>query len=194
MTTQVFLGNGGAGVSGYTIALPARGSSVLTAVVNTASGSSSTAGTENIQWTVTAGGSILQWITRPLVAAVTIAGAITVNLWATESNNLANSGVRGRVWRLQPNGTKTQIGVANMSTELTTSIAAQNFSITPTSTAFAAGDRIVLEVDLTNVGGTMGSGRTASLTYAGPTAAASGDSYFTFTETFTFRQPRALTT
>lgn len=176
MPTTFYLQSGGAGFSGYDIARLTRGSAVTTAVVNTTSG-----GTD-IQWTVTGGGAALSFCTRPLSAAVTISGTVTVNVWAVESAAQANAEFRLKLFRLQPNGTKTLFATLDDGSELPTTIAAQNYTGTPTSTAFSIGDRIVMEPYITNIG-TMGANRTCSMTYNGGSAGASGDSYVTFNET-----------
>lgn len=176
MPTTFYLQNGGAGYTGYNIARLTRGTATATATVNTAA-----SGTD-IQWTVTAGGTALSFCTRPLSAAVTISGTVTINVWASESNNQANAGYRMKLFKLTPDGTKTLFATLSRGVELPTTLAAQNYTGTPTSTAFAIGDRIVMEPYITNVG-TMGGSRTCDMTFSGPTAGASGDSYVTFTET-----------
>lgn len=180
MATTFYLLSGGAGYSGYNVARLTRGASTATAIVNTTSG-----GTD-IQWTVTAGGAALSFCTRPLSAAVTISGTVTVNIWAVESATQANAVSRLKVFKLTPDGTKTLFSTLTAGAELPTTIAAQNYTGTPTSTAFAVGDRIVMEPYITNTG-TMGASRTCDMTYSGATAAATGDSYVTFTETISTR-------
>lgn len=177
MPTTFYLQSGGAGFSGYDIARLTRGSSVETATVNTTNG-----GTD-IQWTLTGGGTALSFCSRPLSAAVTISGTVTVNVWAVESAAQANAGFRLKLFRLQPGGTKTLFATLDRGAELPTTIAAQNYTGTPTSTAFSIGDRIVMEPYITNAGGNMGANRTCNMTYNGGTAGASGDSYVTFNET-----------
>lgn len=186
MPTTFYLQNGGAGYSGYNVARLSRGSGVTTATVDTTNG-----GTD-IQWTLTSGGTALSFCTRPLSSAVTISGTVTVNVWAVESATQANAGFRMKLYKLTPGGTKTLFATLDRGAELPTTIAAQNYTGTPTSTSFAIGDRIVMEPYITNVG-TMGNGRTCDMTYSGGTAAASGDSYVTFNETVLV-QAAALTT
>ena len=71
--------------------------------------------------------------------------------------------------------------VPTTSSEYTTADTAKNASFTPTSTALAYGDRIKVTLFVKNQG-TMATGYTATNSYDGPTAAAAGDTYVTFTE------------
>ena len=71
--------------------------------------------------------------------------------------------------------------VPTTSSEYTTSDTAKNASFTPTSTALNYGDRIKVTLFVKNQG-TMGGGFTVTNSYDGPTAAAAGDTYVTFTE------------
>ena len=134
-----------------------------------------------------------RWISDPLSADVTISGTITVNLWAAENNMSANVAINLAVYRVRPDGTRTQIGISARVTEVAvTTPAVNNFTITPTSTAFLKGDRIEVAPFGDDVG-TMASGFTFTLSYNGPTAAADGDSYVTFTENFSFVSPAGST-
>ena len=60
-----------------------------------------------------------------------------------------------------------------------------NWTITPSSTAFLKGDRILIRPYWIQIG-VSASTHTVTMWYDGPTAAASGDSYVTFTENFGF--------
>jgi hypothetical protein len=83
-------------------------------------------------------------------------------------------------------GAITLVADTTRTTELGTSEAAANFTVTPTSTTFAKGDRIVCCPHAANATSSMAAGFTFTFWYDGPTAAASGDSYITLTETITF--------
>lgn len=136
----------------------------------------------------TAGGNINSsivnvWITNPL-SAVTVAGSITVNLRALEDNAMANYGVGAEIYRLS-SGTLTRIGINNSTTELGTSEAARSFTISPTSTALASGDQLVIVPFFLAVGGAASGGFNSNCFWNGPTSAASGDTFVTFTETIT---------
>lgn len=131
----------------------------------------------------------------PLAAAVTISGTITFNIWALENSMSANATVGGRVLKYDADtGTLTEVCKATFGTELGTSSAVCNFTGTPTSTAFAKGDRIAFHVyfdDATAV--TMASGFTCSFVANNATGGASGDSWVEFTETITTNADTSVT-
>jgi hypothetical protein len=68
-----------------------RGGTFTTAVVNTASG-----WTAPIQWTTSAGGTAIEWYSRPL-SAFTLDGLVRLNLRAFESSASANAGIRAEI-------------------------------------------------------------------------------------------------
>lgn len=126
------------------------------------------------------------FISPPLDADLTISGTITFNFWASESSMNANAAINARVFRVPSDGSAwTEICKTARSTELGTAIAVQNFTATPTSTAFNKGDRIAVIPFIDDGGGTMASGFTVNFDIDGTSAAADGDSYVTFNETFT---------
>ena len=133
----------------------------------------------------------LSWWYR--VNAVTISGSITKNLRMSETNMSANVGAQIIIDRHDSAGTFVST-VANheRGTELVvTTETAENWSTgTVTSTSFSDGDYIRVRVYGNDVG-TMASGYFFHFYYDGPTAAASGDSYVTFTETITAYTPAA---
>lgn len=183
MATTLYIRDSTAVISGFRNMLITRGASVTTGVVNTVA-----SGTE-IQWTKTAGGSVLEWISgRVPAGGFTLAGTMTFNIWGVESNAQANAGGRVRVFKRTDAGSVTEVGGGPYSdgVEMTTN-AAYNWTGTPTSTAFAENDRLICRYYITNAGGTMGGSRTVTLNYDGPTAAASGDSYFQINENVTFK-------
>jgi len=126
----------------------------------------------------------VDWVSDPLAADVTISGTITLNFWALESNMSANVAINAIIERID--GTtlaRSTIAQTARTTELGTSVAVQNFTVTPTSTDMKKGDRIRLRIygdDST----TMGTGFTFTVDTNGPTAAADGDTYIQFNETF----------
>jgi hypothetical protein len=130
------------------------------------------------------------FVSPPLSASVTVSGAITLNVWAREANMTDNAAINFRVMKLT-NGsggsnTLSEVGRSARTTELGTSFAAANFNFTPgAGVSFNRGDRIVLSLYIDDAG-TMGSGGYGYAAVSGPTAAAAGDSYVTFTETFSF--------
>jgi len=127
-----------------------------------------------------------EWISQPLSAAVTISGTITFNICAFESNAMANGGVGVVVQRLGNNlDVLSTIVDSLQSTELGTANARRTWTATPTSTAMAKGDRLRVRVYFRDVGGTMASAYTFTLTYDGLNSA-TGDSNVTFTESLSF--------
>jgi hypothetical protein len=150
---------------------------ITTTTTTTASGT-------NITITATAGGQALSWFSEPLANAVTIAGSITLNIRCRESATNVNAGIALLIERTNNAGVvqSTVSARAVIGTEAGTTESARNAARTPTSTAFAAGDRIKVTLSVINVG-TMGAG-TFNTYHDGPAAAGSGDSYLTFTENF----------
>lgn len=133
----------------------------------------------------TTGNSPVLWMLAPLSAAVTISGTITINIWASETSMNDNCALNVRVFKVGPDGTVTQIVKTARTTELGTTIAVQNFTATPTSTACAIGDRIGIVV-FADDAGTMASGVGMSIDVAAASAGVDGDSYVTFTENLSF--------
>lgn len=176
-----------------------QGSSVQTCVTNTIAGDvtgqywpSSTAG--HII-TKTGGGTRTIWLSAPLSAGFTISGTITPNIRGLESASAANSAFRYEIrrWLVSTGGIGSQLGISGDNgtgfvSEWTTSETTKTApTMTPTSTAFVTGDRIVFIIyndDGSGVTETAAS-RTWTLFYDGATGA-TGDSYFTFTENLTF--------
>jgi hypothetical protein len=179
MPTTFYLRNADIGVNNYMLGALQRGASVTTLTINTTSG-----GTD------ISGGF---FATAPL-AAFTLSGSVTVSCRASESNNTANSGMRYRLYKWSPSGgLSSALLTLTQGAELTTTNSTVSLSGTPTSTAFANGDVLVVEVAITNVGGTMGSGRTVDVTYNGATANATGDSFFTINENVVLKQRATAT-
>ena len=132
-------------------------------------------------------GASRMWVSPPINQDITISGSITINIWASESSMSANVAINARIMRLQSDGTVTEIAKSTNTTELGTSQSANNFTVTPTSTAFNRGDRIgVFLFGDDSSGANMATGFTFNISYNGATASADGDTYITFTETFDF--------
>lgn len=153
-----------------------------TAVTNT------TASGTKIQATKTGGGTVVKWISPPLLNPITISGTVTFNLWAKEANAANNATVRMELQRYTAGAeTGVAFAAASFGSEVTTTILAKNWTATPSSTTFLAGDRIVAYIYIVNVG-TMGAGSPGvTVDYAGPTNALDGDSFFQFTENINFQ-------
>lgn len=132
------------------------------------------------------GASFLHWISAPLDRDVTISGTVTLNLWAAENNMSANAAINAVIERVDSQGAIAST-IANTArvTELGTSIAVANFTVTPTSTNMLKGDRIRVRVYADDAG-TMAASFTVSFDFNGPSGGADGDSFVSFTETFDF--------
>lgn len=122
------------------------------------------------------------------VQAVTISGSISVNLWGNESANAVNSQFAVVISRYDNQGALVSDCVAQANanhargTELTTSSLVQTWTVTtPTSTAFAGGDWLIIKPH-TDAIGTMGAGSTA-FAYDAASGGVSGDAFITFAET-----------
>lgn len=151
-------------------------------VLRAASVTLAAAGTVEADATI---GASLFWISPHLTAA-TVSGTITANLRASESAAQANYAIGCKLYKIAGNAVTAAFAQGSNVTELGTSDAATSISLTPTSTQFGHGDQLgVLVFYLSPSGSTSASGRTAAFTYAGVSAAASGDSFLTFTESIT---------
>lgn len=171
------------GIGTFRDMVTTAGASLTTGVVNTA-----ISGT-NIQWTKTAGGSVLEWISgRSPAGGWTLSGTMTFNIWAQESNMTANCGGRARYYKRTAGGTETEIATspADDGVEFGTARAAMNWTEVPTSTAFAENDRLVVRYFITNIG-TMSGGFTCTMAYDAATGGADGDSWVQINETITFK-------
>lgn len=148
----------------------------------------------NVSGTTTSGGtwiSLGYWSTKPLLA-FSLSGTVSFNLRGLESNAQANASLGMRIYKYSAGALSSSLGQASATVELGTAEGAVTGSVTPTTTTFANGDILVVEIGIINIG-TMGSNRTVTLYYNGPTAAASGDSYFTITPTVTQHRRLQLT-
>lgn len=184
MATKLFLRETtNNGIGSFRDMVTTAGSSLTTGVVNT------TASGTNIQWTKTAGGAVLEWISgRVPAGGFTLSGTMTFNIWASESNMSANAGGRARYYIRTAAGSETEIATspADDGVEFGTSRAAMNWTEVPTSTAFSENDRLVVRYFITNVG-TMGGGFTCTMAYDAATGGADGDSWVQINETVTFK-------
>jgi hypothetical protein len=127
------------------------------------------------------------WYSLPLGADVTIAGSITWNLRAFESSLSANVAINAIIEKVDgATGAVTLIDQTARTTEVASGQAVNNFAETPAAgVACKRGDRLRVRVYGRDAG-TMATGFNFSFVYDGPTAAASGDSYFTLTENLIF--------
>ncbi len=169
-------------VTGYRYATSTQGQGLTTSVVNSVSGP-----TTGVQLTKTAGGSALVWISPPLAAPVTIAGAVKMNAFASESQPSCNCGMQVTLYKYSGGSVGSAFLNSERGTELASSISQQNWTATPTSTSFAIGDRIVIKWWINDAGGTMGNGKTVTTDYDGSTAGADGDTWVQFTDVLSFQ-------
>ena len=141
--------------------------------------------------TASGSGQYLRWISPPISTAVTVSGNINYQAGCAEGGSggtSENAGFRFVVsrWSATKGGIDATIHTSADSAEC----GGANLAIaaaTPTSTAMAVGDRIVIEVQVRNVGGGWGgnSSRTFSLVYdAG--AGVYGDTFANFADTVSF--------
>lgn len=171
------------------------GDGTNTAVRNTATG-----WTAPLQWTDTAGGTAIEWYSKPLVA-FTLSGAVLVNLWAHVSNIAALTGIRSELAVCNEDGTgatvwsasslidSSAIGVKGTGTDdggavTTTSRQVRGYLVGP-DVAVTDGQRLRLRVFIDDPCYSASvSGHTATLTYD-HTTTGSGDSFITLGQTVT---------
>lgn len=152
-------------------------------------------GTVDRQWTATANGDALLWISNPVDGEQNVSagasGTVTFNLWAAEDNMNNNIQVGARLFRWSANdGTETLIASANDGVELGTGApAAMNFTVNPAANVVLLnGDRIVVKYYAANLAATATAVGTNRCTYNGTTAGANGDSYVILTDDLTFQR------
>ena len=166
--------------STYFDMLAAAGSSADTAVVNAA-----VAGTE-VQWTKTAGGALVQWVSGRVPAGGYTLGRVDVSVWAKENDALTNIGGRLRVFKRTSGGTETEIGPGPFDdgVEFTTSDAEYTWTADVANTALSENDRVLVKLYITNIG-VMATG-TGTLTFNAADAA-TGDSFIAVYPAVTFK-------
>ena len=164
-----------------------RGSGAAT--VTAASIAGTTVGIE-----FTNGAVALEWLTEPLSADYTITGTISVLLWGFESTMNDNAAINFVVDKIDgATGAVTQIAKSTRIVELATTNGANNFTVTPTSTACKRGDRLRVRPFIDDIGTAMIVG-TSTFSYNRETAGTggAGDSWITFTEDLTFEGTQQL--
>jgi hypothetical protein len=133
-------------------------------------------------------GRFLVFASPPLASGITLSGNISAQGSCREEHANANFGLRYTIYRWTSRGAITSQVATLVSPECSTTAGLVTLSaVTPTSTNFSAGDRILVFVQVENQGGTWGanSNRYIDFHYNG-LASATGDSYVTFTEDFSF--------
>lgn len=184
MATVIYLSNDPSAISGYKKAyIGSRGPNASATVSTTVT--ATTSGGSDIAQTLTSGGTTAAWITAPLLAAVTVSAKPIFNVWALESNAAANAQVRMKLQQYTTSA-QTALLTSDYGTEATTSAGRMVWAATEsvTSTAFSAGDRLIIAPFIHNVG-TMGASQTLTMDYNGLTAGADGDTFVVLNETLT---------
>lgn len=190
MGARIFLTNIPSDVSGYLLALvntrnPAA--ALATATTTVTAGTLSTVGA----FTLTAGGTTAKWITRKISTAVTLAGAVSHAMWASEDSSATNAKIAFNLQQYTAGAAAAAFATSSVTTELGTGIArvpwtaglAGNDGKTDlmTSTAFAVGDRLIIQPGFTGAGANTVAG-TVQFDYDGATAGADGDTYIELAE------------
>jgi len=169
----------------------AKVTAVTSSIAGTVSSQYFPSGTAGHLVTKTAGGARTIWITDPLASGVTISGTITPNLWGLESAAQCNCGARYQVlrWNVATGGISSSLGISADGglSEWGTSAAVRTApTLAPASTAFDAGDRIVIVIYNDDGNGvTQATNRNWTLDYDAATGV-DGDTYLSFTESFSF--------
>jgi len=141
--------------------------------------------------TKTQGGTKTIWLSAPLSSGVTISGTITPNLWGYESGVSCNCGARYEVlrWSVKTGGIVSSLGISTDGgvTEWATGGEVRTTpTLTPTSRAFLAGDRIVIVIYNDDGNGVTEASGYSWTFYYDAGAGANGDTYLSFTETISF--------
>jgi|GEM_PF-1956207 len=160
------------------------GSALVTYTKNTMAGAV-TPPTALTQFTQAAGGAVVTWYSYPL-DAVDIAGNVTFNLWARESNFKANAAITAELLQADNAGnilSTISSVVLNRVEANSSALAMENWIKTPAPASLANGDRLAVRwhIDDSN-GQTMATGYNVTATIGGATAGVSGDSWVRLTE------------
>lgn len=163
-----------------------RGAGVQTDVTNTVAG-----WTAPIQMTDTAGGTVVDWFTRPL-AAFTLGGAVRVNARVLVSADTANAVPRCEIARVAADGTSPTVWASGApaangsNTRFSTTEEVASYLVAGADLAVTAGQRLRIRFYIDDFSFlAMGASQAMTLLYAGTSAAATGDTYLTFTQTLT---------
>jgi hypothetical protein len=169
-----------AGTNTYDMDITAP-ASADTCVVNTTA-----SGTE-IQFTKTAGGNVVQWVSGRVPAGGFTLTNTDISINALENNMSANIGGRYRVFKITKAGVVTELasGPFDDGVEFGTVDGVMTWTGDVTDTAFAEDDRVLLRLYITNVG-TMATGFTGTLQFNGASAGTS-DCFFDLNENVTFK-------
>lgn len=125
------------------------------------------------------------WVTYPIDGTYTISGTVTFNICGSEAAMTANAGWKIALYKLDTDGALTAIVNSAVGVEMSTSLARQTWTASPSSTGVSKGDRLVLFAMIANAGGNMNSGSGIVLGYNGSNASTT-DSNIQLTETVGF--------
>lgn len=178
-------------VSGYqtmSLSLGPAGAAVTTSVTNT------TAAGTSIQATQTGGGSVLAWMSEPFGGGgATLSGTETLNFYGKEAASANNASVQFQLFKYSGGSLGSVFCTGTWGTELTTSMATHAPTCAASSTAFSAGDQLVVKLFIVNCAtsgcptGTMGAGTPGvTVDYDGHTASSDGDTNIVLAESVTF--------
>lgn len=179
--TQIFPTDTASAVSTASVdreAWTSRGAGVQTDVTNTVAGF-----TAPIQITDTAGGTVVDWFTRPLVG-FTLGGAVRVNVRDSMSAASQFHGIACEIARVAADGTGATVWgkTTSQSQAPGTTEAATSFLVSGTDLVVSAGQCLRIRFYLDDAQGTaLAAGQTHTLYYAGA-AGATGDTFLTFTQ------------
>jgi len=142
-------------------------------------------GTE-IQWTQSAGGSTIAWISGRVPAGGFTLTTTDISVWLLESNMNDEAVGRYRVFKFTPPSTVTELGGGPFTdnAEMPTAVGEMTWAGNVTDTAFSENDRILIRLYASNFT-TMTAG-TAQVHF-NAAAAATGDSFFNIAETVAFK-------
>lgn len=182
-STKLWMHEVSSPVPPYRYATTTIGQGTTQSVTNSVAGP-----TSGVQLTKTAGGPVLVWISPPLASAMTISGAVTLNTYARASVAACNCGMLVTAQKYSQGAEEGAFLTSAKGAALSTTIANQSWTGTPTSTSFLPGDRIVIKWWIDDAGGTMASGNTVTMNYDGHVAGQNADNtWVQFTETLSFQ-------
>lgn len=171
---------GGSGTDTFE-AWTSRGAGSTNAIRATAAG-----WTAPLQMTVSSGGNLVEWFSRQL-AAFTLAGPVLINVRAKESNIAANAAIRAELAVTASDGTGATVWAAtSFEDELSTTDAAKVFYLAGADLAVTDGQRLRLRLYIDDTSEeAMAASQTVTVTYAGTSGGAAGDTFFTFGQALT---------
>lgn len=120
------------------------------------------------------------WVTDPLNGPVLSTGSWILHCWASVDNGAANVGIRVDISKFGGSSI-----VSAISSEVGTTlndVALTSGAATPQP--LAEGDRLLIQLSLTDAGGTMAAGHTCTVSYNGLYSRAEGDTYVLAPDTF----------